>query len=167
MKVLVAGATGTANLLEAAGILGAHRFVTQSMVFGYGYGDHGHKHITEDDPFGPPGRSRFEQHLAAMRSAEGQAMTTDGIGGVALRYGLFYGPGDLHRRPGSTSTTPSRPPWLPWSAAGPVMPTTWSTTSRCAGASSSAPWPKAINAPPPRTVPGWLLALAPYGANHD
>ncbi len=22
----------------------------------------------------------------------------------------------------------------------------------------------AINAPPPRTVPGWLLALAPYGA---
>jgi NAD dependent epimerase/dehydratase family enzyme len=26
---------------------------------------------------------------------------------------------------------------------------------------------QAINAPPPRTVPGWLLALAPYGANHD
>jgi NAD dependent epimerase/dehydratase family enzyme len=22
---------------------------------------------------------------------------------------------------------------------------------------------RAINAPPPRTVPGWLLALAPYG----
>jgi len=30
---------GTAHLLVAARTLGAHRFVTQSMVFGCGYGD--------------------------------------------------------------------------------------------------------------------------------
>jgi hypothetical protein len=50
-----------------AGIVSARRFVTQSMVFGYGYGDHGQEWITEDKHFGPPGHGRFEQHLAALR----------------------------------------------------------------------------------------------------
>jgi nucleoside-diphosphate-sugar epimerase len=84
---------GTANLLAAAAAVGARRFVTQSMVFGYGYGDHGQEPITEDDPFGPPGRGRFTQHLAALRSAEDQTWSAAGIDGVALRYGLCYGPG--------------------------------------------------------------------------
>ena len=30
---------GTANLLAVARVVGARRFVTQSMIFGYGYGD--------------------------------------------------------------------------------------------------------------------------------
>jgi nucleoside-diphosphate-sugar epimerase len=84
---------GTAHLLEAANTIGAHRFVTQSMVFGYGYGHWGDHLLTERDRFAPPGRGRFEQHLAAMRSAEQQTFTIGGIQGVALRYGLFYGPG--------------------------------------------------------------------------
>ena len=83
---------GTANLLAAARVVGARRFVTQSMIFGYGYGDWGDKVLTEDDQFAPPGRGRFEQHLAAMRSAEHQTFTTRGIEGIALRYGLLYGP---------------------------------------------------------------------------
>src|SRR3712207_290605 len=46
--------TGTAHLLAAARVVGAHRFLTQSIVFGYGYRDHGPRVITEDDPFGEP-----------------------------------------------------------------------------------------------------------------
>jgi hypothetical protein len=83
---------GTANLLAAAAAVGARRFVTWSMVFGYGYGDHGQEPITEDDPFGPPGRGRFTQHLAALGSPEDQTWSAAGIDGVALRYGWVTGP---------------------------------------------------------------------------
>jgi nucleoside-diphosphate-sugar epimerase len=40
---------GTANLLAAAERLGARRFVTQSIIFGYGYRDHGSKILSEED----------------------------------------------------------------------------------------------------------------------
>ena len=43
---------GTANLISAARQLGARRFLTQSMVFGYGYGDWSGRVLTESDPFG-------------------------------------------------------------------------------------------------------------------
>ncbi|WP_369166686.1 NAD-dependent epimerase/dehydratase family protein [Streptomyces sp. R28] len=85
---------GTAHLIEAAQATGARRFVTESMVFGYGYGDHGDRVITEDDPFGPRGRSpELERHIAAMRVKEQLTFGTPGLDGVALRFGLFYGPG--------------------------------------------------------------------------
>lgn len=85
---------GTAHLLDAARATGATRFVTQSIVLGYGYRDLGMRPLTEDDPFGIPQGDAFDEHLAAMLSAERQATTTAGIEGIALRYGLFYG-GDL------------------------------------------------------------------------
>ena len=44
--------TGTAHLLAAARAVGAHRFLTQSIVFGYDPRDHGPHLITEDEPFG-------------------------------------------------------------------------------------------------------------------
>jgi nucleoside-diphosphate-sugar epimerase len=50
--------------------------------------------VTEEDPFGVPERGPTGPHVAAMRSAEEQAFA---IGGVALRYGLFYGPGEPTR----------------------------------------------------------------------
>jgi nucleoside-diphosphate-sugar epimerase len=84
---------GTTNMLAAARVVGARRFVTQSFLTGYGYGDWGDKVLTEDDPFAPPGRGKFEQHLAALRSTERQTLTADGIEGIALRYGSLYGPG--------------------------------------------------------------------------
>jgi nucleoside-diphosphate-sugar epimerase len=84
---------GTANLLAAARVLGARRFVTQSFFMGYGYGDWGDKVLTEEDPFAPPGQGAFERDLGAMRSTEGQVFTADGIEGIALRYGSLYGPG--------------------------------------------------------------------------
>jgi nucleoside-diphosphate-sugar epimerase len=83
--------TGTANLLAAAHVVGAHRFITQSIVFGYGYRDHGPHVITEDDPFGEPVSGSLGSVLAAIRSTEEQVFAADEIEGVALRYGLFYG----------------------------------------------------------------------------
>jgi nucleoside-diphosphate-sugar epimerase len=83
--------TGTAHLLAAARAVGAHRFLTQSIVFGYGYRDHGAHVLTEDDPFGEPVTGPLAPAIAAMRSTEEQVFTADEIEGVALRYGLFYG----------------------------------------------------------------------------
>ncbi|KAB1148094.1 NAD(P)-dependent oxidoreductase [Streptomyces luteolifulvus] len=85
---------GTAHLVEAAQATGARRFVSESMVFGYGYGDHGDHWITEDDPFAPHGSSpELEAHIAAMRTKEHLTFAAPGLEGIALRFGLFYGPG--------------------------------------------------------------------------
>jgi nucleoside-diphosphate-sugar epimerase len=87
--------TGTANLIEAAHTMGARRFVSESMVFGYGFGDWGSHVLTEQDtPFGPPGGSaQLERHIEGMRSKEEQTFAAEGIEGIALRFGPFYGPG--------------------------------------------------------------------------
>lgn len=111
---------GTAHLVEAARVTGARRFVVESMVFGYGYGDHGDRPVTEDDPFGPPGRTpQLERHVAAMRTKERLAFEAEGLEGVALRFGLFYGPGGtdallplLRRR--QLPLPPDRGRVLPW-----------------------------------------------------
>ncbi|KKK06774.1 NAD(P)-dependent oxidoreductase [Micromonospora sp. HK10] len=89
--------TGTANLLAAARAVGAHRFVTQSIMLGYGYRDHGPRVLTEDDPFGEPVGGMLGSAVAAMRSAEEQTFSADGIAGVALRYGFFYGQDSMTR----------------------------------------------------------------------
>jgi nucleoside-diphosphate-sugar epimerase len=83
--------TGTAHLLAAARAVGAHRFLTQSIVFGYGYRDHGSHVITEDDPFGEPASGPFAGVMAAIRSTEEQVFSADEMEGIALRYGGFYG----------------------------------------------------------------------------
>ena len=79
--------TGTRNLIEAAAAMGATRMISESMAFGYGFGDHGPHPLTEDDRFGDdPGVPH------ALKAKE--EMTFEfGVGGVSLRYGLFYGPG--------------------------------------------------------------------------
>lgn len=82
---------GTENLMAVARAVGATRFLTQSMIFGYGYGDLGATPLTEDAPFGPIGRKGFDDHGEAMLRNEQIAFGTPGIDGIALRYGLFYG----------------------------------------------------------------------------
>ncbi|MFJ7297219.1 NAD-dependent epimerase/dehydratase family protein [Streptomyces collinus] len=85
---------GTAHLVEAARATGARRFVVESMAFGYGYGDHGDRPLTEDDLFGPRGATpALERHIAGMRTKERLAFEAEGLDGIALRLGLFYGPG--------------------------------------------------------------------------
>lgn len=82
---------GTRNLLDAAREVGARKFVTQSIIFGYGYTDHGDKLITEEDPFGQPNSGKANPHVAAMLANERLTDEADGIIGISLRYGLFYG----------------------------------------------------------------------------
>jgi nucleoside-diphosphate-sugar epimerase len=82
---------GTAHLLAAARVVGAHRFLTQSIVLGYGYRDHGPHLITEDDPFAEPAPGRFGSAITALHAAEEQVFSADEMEGVALRYGGFYG----------------------------------------------------------------------------
>ncbi|MEU4068313.1 NAD(P)-dependent oxidoreductase [Streptomyces wedmorensis] len=86
---------GTANLIAAARVIGARRIVVESMMFGYGYGDHGERPLMEErDVFGPMQPNAWlERHVAAVRTKEELAFTADGLDGVSLRYGMFYGAG--------------------------------------------------------------------------
>ncbi|MCH5672068.1 NAD-dependent epimerase/dehydratase family protein [Streptomyces gilvus] len=85
---------GTAHLVEAAQATGARRLISESMVFGYGYGDFGDHVITEDDVFGPRGSTpELERHVEGMRVKEQLTFEAAGLEGISLRFGLFYGPG--------------------------------------------------------------------------
>ncbi len=85
---------GMRNLVEAARAVGASRFITESMIFGYGYGPHAGTLITEAEPFAPrQPDAHVEAHVAAMRIKEELTFGIPGIDGVSLRFGLFYGPG--------------------------------------------------------------------------
>ncbi|MBO0771078.1 MAG: NAD(P)-dependent oxidoreductase [Actinobacteria bacterium] len=172
---------GTANLLAAARQLGARRFITQSMVFGYGYGDWGGQVLTEADPFGPPGRGRFEDHLAAMRSNEQQAFTAAGLDGIALRYGLFYGPGPacdamidgLRRRRIPLARNSGVLPWvyIDDAAAATVAALERGEPGAAYNIADDEPvslatlltaLASAVGAPRPWTIPGSLLTVVPY-----
>ncbi len=83
--------TGTAHLLAAARAVGAHRFLTQSIVLGYGYRDHGPHLISEDAPFAEPADGAFAAAVVALRSTEEQVFSADDMEGISLRYGAFYG----------------------------------------------------------------------------
>jgi nucleoside-diphosphate-sugar epimerase len=81
---------GTDNLLAAASNAGVRRFVAQSFApFRYAHGPGWVK--TEDDPLesAPPASAR--QTFRAMSHLD-EVVTK--AGGIALRYGGFYGPGD-------------------------------------------------------------------------
>jgi nucleoside-diphosphate-sugar epimerase len=80
---------GTDHLLAAARAAGVQRFVAQSYA-GWPYARSGGPVKTEDDPLDPAPPAQLRATLAAIRHVE-QAVTQ--AGGVALRYGGFYGPG--------------------------------------------------------------------------
>lgn len=82
---------GTAHLLDAARAVGARRFVTQSLITGYGYRDHGERLLTEDDEFGVRVGTVADLVTDSSVATERQVFAAEGIEGVALRYGMFYG----------------------------------------------------------------------------
>ncbi|MFC9662764.1 NAD-dependent epimerase/dehydratase family protein [Nocardia sp. NPDC127606] len=84
---------GTANLLDAAAVVGAGRFVAQSLILGYGYHDHGDRLITERDQFGVCDGGVADEVVRACVAGESQVFDAPGVDAIALRYGLFYGPG--------------------------------------------------------------------------
>jgi nucleoside-diphosphate-sugar epimerase len=83
---------GTDHLLQAARAAGARRFIAQS----YGnwiYERTGSALKTEDDALDPTPPAKMVKSLAAIRYLESHVVGADGIDGLALRYGGFYGPG--------------------------------------------------------------------------
>jgi 2-alkyl-3-oxoalkanoate reductase len=80
---------GTEHLLAAAREAGVDRVVAQSYA-GWPYARTGGPAKTEDDPLDPDPPAQLRTTLEAIRTLEA-AVT--GAGGIALRYGGFYGPG--------------------------------------------------------------------------
>ncbi|HLB21843.1 MAG TPA: NAD(P)-dependent oxidoreductase [Solirubrobacteraceae bacterium] len=79
---------GTRHLVAAAQAVGA-RIVAQSIAFVYAPGPPGTVHV-EDDPLIADPPAQFKRSAAAVAELERVVL---GAGGLALRYGYFYGPG--------------------------------------------------------------------------
>lgn len=84
----------TGALAEAARAAGARRFISQSVAFAYSF-EPGTK--SEDAPLlGPEGGEMW----MAIRDLESQTTGAEGLEGIVLRYGFFYGPGTAYDRDG-------------------------------------------------------------------
>ena len=83
---------GTDHLLEASLASGARRFVAQSFA-GWPFARVGGPVKTEDDPLDPDPPAELRRTLDAIRHLESAVLGADGIEGLVLRYGGFYGPG--------------------------------------------------------------------------
>jgi nucleoside-diphosphate-sugar epimerase len=173
---------GTSNLLDAARTVGAARFVTQSMVFGYGYRDLGATPLTEDAPFGRRQGDAFDEHLTALASNEQQVFDATGIDGISVRYGLLYG-ADLgmlvHMLRRRTMPATRSGGLLPWVHHADAASATVAAIEHGIGGEAynvvgddSVTFramldevAAAAGAPRPFVLPAWLLrAVAPYGA---
>jgi nucleoside-diphosphate-sugar epimerase len=180
--------TGTANLLAAATAAGARRFVAESVVYAFGFGDHGTVPLTELAPLRPPGRAD-EELVSAARTLEQQvtdASRREQIEGIVLRYGLVYGAGA-----GSTLAMAGmlRKRRMPLIGDGDGV-ASWIHVSDAVRATAAAidrgrpgeiyhivddepvAWrdylphmAQVVGAPAPRALPVWLArVVAPYGA---
>jgi nucleoside-diphosphate-sugar epimerase len=81
----------TRTLVEAALAAGARRLVAQSIALVYA--PTGAPVKSEDDPLQSKAAPGFERSLGAIRDLERLVTETEGIDGIVLRYGYFYGPG--------------------------------------------------------------------------
>jgi 2-alkyl-3-oxoalkanoate reductase len=89
---------GARTLLDAARGAGARRLVCQSIAFGYAPGP-GAK--DEDAPLALGAPPPFGSGLRALLEMERGVLEADGIDGLILRYGWFYGPGTYFGEDGS------------------------------------------------------------------
>jgi nucleoside-diphosphate-sugar epimerase len=83
---------GTDLLVEAARAAGARRFIAQSYA-PLIYERTGGPVKTEDDPLDTKPAASFRGTLDALKYLEQAVLSADGLEGVVLRYGGFYGPG--------------------------------------------------------------------------
>lgn len=80
------------TMLEAARSVGSRRFIAQSFS-GWPFAREGGPVKTEEDPLDPTPPKSFSKTLAAIRQLEDTIRSAEDVGGIALRYGIFYGPG--------------------------------------------------------------------------
>jgi 2-alkyl-3-oxoalkanoate reductase len=90
---------GGRNLLEAARSAGARRFVSQSIAFLYA--PEGPSVLEEDAPPWTDAPGGFSEGVATLIGHERAVLEADGVDGLVLRYGQFYGPGTYFARDGS------------------------------------------------------------------
>jgi nucleoside-diphosphate-sugar epimerase len=90
---------GTRNLLKGARAAGARRFVCQSIAFAYR--NEGSRVKSEDDPIVEDAPGAFGSAAKALTEMESAVLTADGMDGLVLRYGFFYGPGTHYGPDGS------------------------------------------------------------------
>ena len=93
---------GTRNLLEAARAAAVRRFVCQSIAFGYAPG--GERVKTEDAELFRDAPAPFDGGMRALEEMERMVLSAEGIEGLILRYGWFYGPGTYFATDGSTAS---------------------------------------------------------------
>jgi 2-alkyl-3-oxoalkanoate reductase len=173
---------GTDHLLAAAKAAGARRFIAQSFA-GWPYARIGGPIKTEEDPLDDSPPKQVRETLAGIRHLERAVTGAEGIEGLALRYGGFYGPGtSLGLNPDGEQIEMLRKRRLPVVGSGAGM---WSLIhiEDAAAATAAAvergapgvynvvddePVPvsvvlpelaEAIGAKPPRHVPRWLGRL--------
>ena len=90
---------GTRNLLDAARAAGARRFVSQSIAFAYR--NDGGRVKTEEDPLLEDAPGPFGSGVRALRAMEAMVLGAEGMDGLVLRYGFFYGPGTHYAEDGA------------------------------------------------------------------
>jgi 2-alkyl-3-oxoalkanoate reductase len=91
---------GTRNLIDAASAAGARRLVCQSIAFAYAPG--AHPEVMDEDArlaLGSP--PPFGDGVRAIDEMEGAVLGAEGLEGLVLRYGWFYGPGTFYADDGS------------------------------------------------------------------
>ena len=89
---------GTANLIDAAREGGAKRIVAQSVAFAYAPKATGL--YNESDPLHVDAPSPGDETAGAVAELERQVTNADGIEGLVLRFGFWYGPGTAYASDG-------------------------------------------------------------------
>jgi 2-alkyl-3-oxoalkanoate reductase len=173
---------GTDHLLAAAKAAGARRFIAQSFA-GWPFERTGGPIKTEEDPLQASAPKTVSETLGAIKYLEATVTGAEGIEGLALRYGGFYGPGtSLAVNPDGEQVEMVRKRRFPIVGNGAGI---WSLVHihDAAGATAAAvergerglynvvddePAPvsvalpelaRVIGAPPPRRIPRWLGRL--------
>jgi 2-alkyl-3-oxoalkanoate reductase len=82
---------GTRNLIAAAQAAGARRVIAESVSFFYAH--EGGWVKDEDAPLDLDAPGKVGPAVAAVADLERQVLNADGMEGVVLRFGWFYGPG--------------------------------------------------------------------------
>ena len=85
---------GTRNLVAASVAAGVRRIVAQSIAFAYAPAGHGLKR--EHDELWDEAPWPWSRSIEALHELEEAVTQTEGISGLALRYGFFYGPGSSY-----------------------------------------------------------------------
>jgi 2-alkyl-3-oxoalkanoate reductase len=91
---------GTRNLIDAARAAGARRLVCQSIAFAYAPG--ARPEVMDEDArlaLGSP--PPFGEGVRAVDEMERAVLGAEGLEGLVLRYGWFYGPGTFYAEDGS------------------------------------------------------------------